>query len=193
MPTRSELQRVVCAATGWLIRPRCRVRREDLNLTAVPAPHEAAAAQYYPASTGINAQDPARVSSLAPGRRATSASGPEEPGGTGWPNVKTLGCMSYHALGTIGHANSKELGCIQGFDRGVGTAYHVRTTHDRHDQLRRRLGSEHTAQIMGRLDRIGIAAGERRCAEGAERPQGMERQRGPHPLGWSAYGYLHDF
>ena len=38
-----------CAAMGWLIRRRSKRARQNLNLKAVVAPNEAAAAQYYPA------------------------------------------------------------------------------------------------------------------------------------------------
>src|SRR5919204_2939327 len=74
-----------------------------LNLTAVPAPNEAAAAQYYPAIYWY-------AMLKIPAKSEFPGTGPQ---GNGLPpglksqadwlaNVKTLGCMSCHALGTIG-------------------------------------------------------------------------------------------
>jgi hypothetical protein len=74
-----------------------------LNLTAVPAPNEAVAAQYYPAIYWYSMLK-------IPAKSEFPGTGPQ---GNGLPpglksqadwlaNVKTLGCMSCHALGTIG-------------------------------------------------------------------------------------------
>src|SRR5438477_9748530 len=71
-----------------------------LNLTAVPAPNEAAAAQYYPAIYWYSMLK-------IPAKSEFPGTGPQ---GNGLPpglksqadwlaNVKTLGCMSCHALG----------------------------------------------------------------------------------------------
>ena len=88
-----------------------------LNLTAVPAPHEAAASQYYPAIYWY-------AMLKIPAKSEFPGTGPQ---GNGLPpglksqadwlaNVKSLGCMSCHALGTIGTHHSEGTGGIQEFD-----------------------------------------------------------------------------
>ncbi len=89
-----------------------------LNLTAVPAPNEAAAAQYYPAIYWY-------AMLKIPAKSEFPGTGPQ---GNGLPpslksqahwlaNVKTLGCMSCHALGHYWDTHDSEgTGRIQGFD-----------------------------------------------------------------------------
>ena len=88
---------------------------KTLNLTAMPAPNEAAAAQYYPAIYWY-------AMLTIPAKGEFPGTGPQ---GNGIPpglksqvdwlaNVKTLGCMSCHALGTIGTRTiPKELGAFK--------------------------------------------------------------------------------
>src|SRR5712691_160346 len=147
---------------------------KTLNLMAVPAPHEAAAAQYYPAIYWY-------AMLKIPAKSEFPGTGPQ---GNGLPpglksqadwlaNVKTLGCMSCHALGTIGTRTiPKELG----------------TFHTSAEAWERRIQSGQAgAQMAGGLNAMGkdralamfadwtdrIAGGE--LPPAPPRPQGVER------------------
>ena len=83
-----------------------------LNLQAVVAPHAAAAAEYYPAIywyAMLKIPDKSEFPGTGPGGNGMPPSLKSQ---ADWlANVKTLGCMSCHALGTIGTRRiPKELG-----------------------------------------------------------------------------------
>ena len=119
-----------------------------LDLTAVKAPNEAAAAQYYPpiywySMLKVPAEE--RSSRLDQGERARPH----------WLNdIKTTGCMSCHALGTLGTRTiPKELRRIQELGRGVGAAHPVGTGVDPDGHGRRPARHAACARAVGRLDR----------------------------------------
>ena len=137
------------------MRPRCRPRPASiLNLTAVPAPHEAAAAQYYPAIYWY-------AMLKIPAKSEFPGTGPQ---GNGMPanlksqadwlaNVKSLGCMSCHALGTIGTRTiPKELGAFKDSTEAWQRRIQAGQAMTQMVNGVGRLGTAARAQIMGRLD-----------------------------------------
>src|SRR6266446_10577498 len=146
-----------------------------LNLTAVPAPHEAAAAQYYPAIYWY-------AMLKIPPKSEFPGTGPQ---GNGLPpglksqadwlaNVKTLGCMSCHALGTIGTRTiPKELGEFKDSTEAWARRITSGQAMTAMVNVVGRLGTGRALKLWGDwTDRI--AAGELPFAK-PERPQGMER------------------
>jgi hypothetical protein len=166
---------------------------KTLNLTAVLAPHETAAAQYYPAIYWY-AMLKIPPKSEFPGTGPGGNGMPEALKSQGqWLNVvKTNGCMSCHALGTIGTRTiPKALGEFK----------------DSTEAWQRRLQSgQAMTQMVNALGRLDpqraltlwadwtdrIAAGELPFAR-PERPQGMERNVVLTLWDWSRNtAYLHD-
>jgi hypothetical protein len=164
-----------------------------LNLTAVPAPHEAAAAQYYPAIYWY-------AMLKIPPKSEFPGTGPQ---GNGLPpglksqadwlaNVKTLGCMSCHALGTIGTRTiPKELGEFKDSTEAWARRITSGQAMTAMVNVVGRLGSERALKLWADwTDRI--AAGELPFAK-PERPQGMERNVVLTLWDWSRpTAYLHD-
>ncbi len=84
-----------CAATDWWILPRSvRTPGRTLNLTAVPAPSPAAAAQYYPAVYWYSMLTIPAKNEFPVGKVTHQGE---------WLHVvKTGGCIGCHAMGTMG-------------------------------------------------------------------------------------------
>jgi hypothetical protein len=164
-----------------------------LNLTAVPAPNEAAAAQYYPAIYWYSMLK-------IPAKSEFPGSGPQ---GNGIPealkaqanwlaNVKSLGCMSCHALGTIGTRTiPKELGEFKNSTEAWQRRIQSGQTMTQMNNVAGRLGPQRALGLWADwTDRI--AAGELPFAK-PERPQGIERNVVLTLWDWSSpTAYLHD-
>jgi hypothetical protein len=146
-----------------------------LNLNAGIAPNAAAAAEYYPAIYWY-AMLKIPDKSLFPGTG---------PGGNGIPeqlksqadwlaNVKTLGCMSCHALGTIGTRTiPKELGEFKSSEEAWARRIQSGQAMTQMVNVAGRLGTTRALQLWADwTDRI--AAGELPFAQ-PSRPQGIER------------------
>jgi hypothetical protein len=164
-----------------------------LNLTAVPAPNEAAAAQYYPAIYWYAMlQIPAK--SEFPGT-GPSGNGIHEglKSQAHWlANVKSLGCMSCHALGTIGTRTiPKELGEFKDSTEAWQRRIQAGQTMTQMNNVAGRLGAQRALGLWADwTDRI--AAGELPFAK-PERPQGIERNIVLTLWDWSRpTAYLHD-
>ena len=155
-----------------------------LNLTAVPAPNAAAAAEYYPpiywySMLKIPASGEFPVGPVKSQRH--------------WLNdIKTSGCMSCHALGTKGtrtmpkdfaHFKSSAEAWARRISSGQAMTQMITVT--------ARLGSERVLELFGDwTDRI--AAGELPFDK-PERPQGIERNVMLTLWDWSTpTGYMHD-
>ncbi len=164
-----------------------------LNLTAAVATNEAAAAHYYPAIYWYSMlKIPAK--SEFPGTGPNGNGMPETlKSQANWlANVKTLGCMSCHALGTIGTRTiPRELGEFN----NAAEAWQ-----------RRIMSGQATVQMVNAVARLDtqralklwadwtdrIAAGELPFAK-PERPQGVERNVVLTLWDWSRpTAYLHD-
>ena len=155
-----------------------------LDLTAVTAPSEAAAAQYYPA---IYWYSMLKVPAKSEFPAGPVKSQPE------WVNIiKTSGCMSCHALGTLGtrtmpkdFAHFKSSAEAWGRRIASGQAMTQMTT------VLGRLDGPRALALWGDwTDRI--AAGELPFAQ-PERPQGLERNIVLTLWDWSTpTGYMHD-
>ena len=164
-----------------------------LNLTAVLAPHEAAAAQYYPAIYWY-------AMLKIPAKNEFPGTGPQ---GNGIPealksqanwlaNVKSLGCMSCHALGTIGTRTiPKELGEFKDSTEAWQRRLQAGQAMTQMVNVAGRLGPQRALGLWADwTDRI--AAGELPFAK-PERPQGMERNVVLTLWDWSRpTAYLHD-
>jgi hypothetical protein len=164
-----------------------------LNLTAVLAPHEAAAAQYYPAIYWYSMLK-------IPAKNEFPGTGPQ---GNGIPealksqenwlaNVKSLGCMSCHALGTIGTRTiPKELGEFKNSTEAWQRRLQAGQAMTQMVNVAGRLGPQRALGLWADwTDRI--AAGELPFAK-PERPQGMERNVVLTLWDWSRpTAYLHD-
>jgi hypothetical protein len=164
-----------------------------LNLNAVVAPNAAAAADYFPA---IHWYAMLKIpdKSLFPG------TGPEGNGiaanmrsQADWlANVKSLGCMSCHALGTIGTRTiPKELGEFKSSEEAWARRIQAGQAMTQMVNVTGRLGSQRALQLWADwTDRI--AAGELPFAQPA-RPQGIERNVVLTLWDWSRpTAYLHD-
>ena len=155
-----------------------------LDLTAVTAPSAAAAAQYYPAIYWYSMLKVPAKSEFPAGPVKTQ---PE------WVNIiKTSGCMSCHALGTLGtrtmpkdFAHFKSSAEAWGRRIASGQAMTQMTT------VLGRLDAPRALALWGDwTDRV--AAGELPFAK-PERPQGLERNIVLSLWDWSTpTGYMHD-
>ena len=164
-----------------------------LNLQAVVAPHAAAAAEYYPAIywyAMLKIPDKSEFPGTGPGGNGMPPSLKSQ---ADWlANVKSLGCMSCHALGTIGTRRiPKELGAFK--DSTEAWARRI-TAGQAMTQMVNGLGRLDTQRALTLFadwtDRI--AAGELPFAK-PERPQGMERNVVLTLWDWSRpTAYLHD-
>ncbi len=164
-----------------------------VNLQAVAAPDEKAAAQYYPAIYWY-------AMLKIPDRSVFPGTGPD---GNGIPqelksqanwlaNVKTLGCMSCHALGTIGTRTiPKELGEFKSSEEAWARRIQSGQAMTQMVNVAGRLGSKPALQLWADwTDRI--AAGELPFAK-PDRPQGVERNVVLTTWDWShPTAYLHD-
>jgi hypothetical protein len=166
---------------------------KTLNLQAVVAPNTAAAAEYYPA---IYWYSMLRI----PAKSEFPGSGPDGNGIAAnmksqpdWlASVKSLGCMSCHALGTIGTRTiPKELGefktSMEAWQRRIQSGQ----TMTQMNNVVGRLGPQRSLALWADwTDRI--AAGELPFAK-PERPQGIERNIVLTLWDWSRpTAYLHD-
>jgi hypothetical protein len=103
---------------------------KQLNLTAVPAPDEKAAAQYYPAIYWFSMLEIPTQDKFGPGNKEGI---PESAGD--WLNLmKNNGCVGCHQLGRLSTARSRP-GWVVRDPRGVGAPHAIRTgrrTHGEH-------------------------------------------------------------
>ncbi|MET0633397.1 MAG: carboxypeptidase-like regulatory domain-containing protein [Xanthobacteraceae bacterium] len=165
---------------------------KTLNLQAVPAPDEKAAAQYYPPIYWYSMlKVPAANEFPGTGRQGngiaeTMKSQPE------WVNqIKTTGCMSCHALGTEGTRTiSKDLGQFKNSAEAWERRIQSGQAMTQMINVMNRLGP-HSLKLWGEwTDRV--AAGELPFDKPA-RPQGIERNIVITSWDWSTpTGYMHD-
>jgi hypothetical protein len=164
-----------------------------LNLQAVAAPSAAAAADYYPAIywySMLKIPDTGEFPGTGPDGNGIAANMKSQPD---WlANVKSLGCMSCHALGTIGTRRiPKELGefnnSIEAWQRRIQSGQ----TLTQMNNVVNRLGPQRSLALWADwTDRI--AAGELPFAK-PDRPQGVERNVVLTLWDWSrTTAYLHD-
>ena len=164
-----------------------------VNLRAVPAPNATAAAQYYPPIYWYSMlRIPAASEFPGTGPNGNGVPAAQRSQGMWLNTVKTNGCMSCHALGTLGTRTiPKELG---EFKPSV-------------DAWSRRIASgQAMTQMIGATNRLGpqrgldlfanwtdrIAAGELPFDK-PSRPQGVERNIVLTLWDWSTpTGYMHD-
>jgi hypothetical protein len=164
-----------------------------VNLQAVVAPDEKAAAQYYPAIYWY-AMLKIPDKSLFPGTGPDGNGIPEQlKSQANWlANVKTLGCMSCHALGTIGTRTiPKELGEFKSSEEAWARRIQAGQAMTQMVNVAGRLGTKRALQLWADwTDRI--AAGELPFAK-PDRPQGVERHVVLTTWDWSRpTAYLHD-
>ena len=165
---------------------------KTLNLQAVPAPDEKAAAQYYPPIYWYSMlKVPAPNEFPGTGRQGngiaeTMKSQPE------WVNqIKTTGCMSCHALGTEGTRTiSKDLGQFKNSAEAWERRIQSGQAMTQMINVMNRLGP-HSLKLWGDwTDRV--AAGELPFDKPA-RPQGIERNIVITSWDWSTpTAYMHD-
>ena len=165
---------------------------KTLNLQAVPAPDEKAAAQYYPPIYWYSMlKVPAANEFPGTGRQGngiaeTMKSQPE------WVNqIKTTGCMSCHALGTEGTRTiSKDLGQFKNSAEAWERRIQSGQAMTQMINVMNRLGP-HSLKLWGDwTDRV--AAGELPFDKPA-RPQGIERNIVITSWDWSTpTAYMHD-
>ena len=164
-----------------------------LNLQAVVAPNAAAAADYYPAIYWYSMLK-------IPAKSEFPGTGPDGNGMAAnmksqvdWlANVKSLGCMSCHALGTIGTRTiPKELGEFKNSTEAWQRRIQSGQTMTQMTNVVGRLGPQRSLALWADwTDRI--AAGELPFAK-PERPQGIERNIVLTLWDWSRpTAYLHD-
>jgi hypothetical protein len=164
-----------------------------LDLQAVAAPNAAAAAEYYPAIYWYSML-------TIPAKNEFPGTGPDGNGiaanMTSQPvwlaNVKSLGCMSCHALGTIGTRTiPKELGEFKNSTEAWQRRLQAGQTLTQMNNVVGRLGPQRSLALWADwTDRI--AAGELPFAK-PERPQGIERNIVLTLWDWSRpTAYLHD-
>jgi hypothetical protein len=148
---------------------------KHVNLLAVVAPNAAAAAEYYPAIYWY-------AMLKIPDKSSFPGTGPD---GNGIPeqlknqadwlaNVKSLGCMSCHALGTIGTRTiPKELGEFKSSEEAWARRIQAGQAMTQMVNVAGRLGTKRALQLWADwTDRI--AAGELPFAQ-PSRPRGLER------------------
>jgi hypothetical protein len=164
-----------------------------VNLRAVVAPDEKAAAQYYPAIYWY-AMLKIPDKSLFPGTGPDGNGMPERlKSQADWlANVKTVGCMSCHALGTIGTRTiPKELGEFKSSEEAWARRIQSGQAMTQMVNVASRLDAKRAFQLWADwTDRI--AAGELPFAH-PSRPQGIERNVILTTWDWSRpTAYLHD-
>jgi hypothetical protein len=164
-----------------------------LNLQAVAAPSAAAAADYYPAIywySMLKIPDKSEFPGTGPDANGITANMKSQPD---WlANVKSLGCMSCHALGTIGTRTiPKELGEFKNSTEAWQRRIQAGQAMTQMNNVAGRLGPQRSLTLWADwTDRI--AAGELPFAK-PERPQGVERNVVLTLWDWSRpTAYLHD-
>ena len=166
---------------------------KTLNLTATPAPNEAAAAQYYPAIYWYAMlKIPAKSEFPGTGPQGNGISEAQKSQAHWLADVKSLGCMSCHALGTIGtRTMPKELGEFKDSTEAWQRRIQAGQAMTQMVNVAGRLGPQRALGLWADwTDRI--AAGELPFAK-PERPQGMERNVVLTLWDWSRpTAYLHD-
>ena len=164
-----------------------------LNLQAVVAPNAAAAAEYYPAIYWYSMlKIPAKSEFPGTGPDGNGMAANMKSQADWLANVKSLGCMSCHALGTIGTRTiPKELGefknSMEAWQRRIQSGQAMTQMNN----VVGRLGPQRSLALWADwTDRI--AAGELPFAK-PERPQGIERNIVLTLWDWSRpTAYLHD-
>jgi hypothetical protein len=164
-----------------------------LNLQAVVAPNTAAAAEYYPAIYWYSMlKIPAKSEFPGTGPDGNGMAANMKTQAEWLASVKSLGCMSCHALGTIGTRTiPKELGefktSMEAWQRRIQSGQ----TMTQMNNVVGRLGPQRSLALWADwTDRI--AAGELPFAK-PERPQGIERNIVLTLWDWSRpTAYLHD-
>ena len=164
-----------------------------LNLQAVVAPNAAAAADYYPAIYWYSMlKIPAKSEFPGTGPDGNGMAANMKSQADWLANVKSLGCMSCHALGTIGTRTiPKELGefknSVEAWQRRIQSGQAMTQMAN----VVGRLGPQRSLALWADwTDRI--AAGELPFAK-PERPQGIERNIVLTLWDWSRpTAYLHD-
>ena len=164
-----------------------------LNLQAVVAPNTAAAAEYYPAIYWYSMlKIPAKSEFPGTGPDGNGMAANMKSQAEWLASVKSLGCMSCHALGTIGTRTiPKELGefktSMEAWQRRIQSGQ----TMTQMNNVVGRLGPQRSLALWADwTDRI--AAGELPFAK-PERPQGIERNIVLTLWDWSRpTAYLHD-
>jgi hypothetical protein len=164
-----------------------------LNLQAVVAPNAAAAADYYPAIYWY-AMLKIPDKSLFPGTGPNGNGMPEPLKSQAYwlATVKSLGCMSCHALGTVGTRTiRKELGEFTSPEEAWARRIRSGQAMTQMVNVAGRLDTKRALQLWGDwTDRI--AAGELPFAK-PSRPQGIERNVVLTLWDWSRpTAYLHD-
>jgi hypothetical protein len=164
-----------------------------LDLRAVAAPNPAAAADYYPAIywySMLKIPDKSEFPGTGPDGNGIA---PNMKNQIDWlANVKSLGCMSCHALGTIGTRTiPKELGEFNNSTEAWQRRIQAGQAMTQMNNVARRLGPQRSLALWADwTDRIG--AGELPFAK-PERPQGAERNVVLTLWDWSRpTAYLHD-
>lgn len=164
-----------------------------LDLRAVPAPNDAAAAEYYPAIywfSLLGVPDKSRF----PGTGIDGNGFPEAlTSQAAWLNlIKTTGCQSCHALGTPGTRRlSPELGEFPNHAQAWGRRIASGQALTQMTTLMGRLGPQPTLEALGRWTER-IAQGELPFAR-PQRPQGIERNIVLTLWDWTRPTvYLHD-
>ena len=164
-----------------------------LNLQAVVAPNAAAAAEYYPAIYWYSMlKIPAKSEFPGTGPDGNGMAANMKSQADWLANVKSLGCMSCHALGTIGTRTiPKELGEFKNSVEAWQRRLQSGQTMTQMNNVAGRLGPQRALALWADwTDRI--AAGELPFAK-PERPQGIERNIVLTLWDWSRpTAYLHD-
>ena len=165
-----------------------------LNLTAVVAPNEKAAAEYYPPIYWYSMlRVPAKSEFPGTGPKGNGINPVQRTQQHWLADVKSLGCMACHAMGTPGtRVIPQRVRRLRQFARRLDAPHPGRPGHDL-DGQRGRAGSVPTAPSpSGRTGPIAIAAGELPKAK-PPRPQGVERNVVLTLWDWSDPKlYLHD-
>ena len=164
-----------------------------LNLQAVVATNAAAAADYYPAIYWYSMlKIPAKSEFPGTGPDGNGMAANMKSQADWLANVKSLGCMSCHALGTIGTRTiPKELGEFKNSMEAWQRRIQSGQTMTQMNNVVGRLGPQRSLALWADwTDRI--AAGELPFAK-PERPQGIERNIVLTLWDWSRpTAYLHD-
>ncbi|HSB68823.1 MAG TPA: carboxypeptidase-like regulatory domain-containing protein [Candidatus Methylomirabilis sp.] len=159
-------------------------RGKILNLTAVKAPNEAAAAQYYPAIYWYS------MLKIPP--KSEFPAGPVKSQTEWLANIKTHGCLSCHALGTLGTRTiPKALGEFKDSAEAWMRRLTVGQAQTQMMNVLGRLDMQRALRLWGDwTDRV--AAGELPFDK-PSRPQGIERNVVLTLWDWSTpTGYMHD-
>jgi len=164
-----------------------------LNLRAVTAPNASAAAQYYPPIYWYSMlKIPAATEFPGTGPQGNGIPAAHKSQGEWLNSVKTNGCMSCHALGTLGTRTiPKELGefnsSVDAWSRRIASGQAMTTMINGMNRLGPQRGLENFADWTDR-----IAAGELPFDK-PSRPQGVERNIVLTLWDWSTpTSYMHD-